>query len=94
MAVVGGSAKGNDVWIFHVLTTATRRRWTNRNGGVKTAAWRTFGRRSTRHRAVKNERVIVQGPVKKPPMSRALSLCPATVPLTASAGFNGVCNRQ
>ena len=29
-----------------------------------------------------------------PPASRAPSLCPATVPLTPSAGFNGICNRQ
>ena len=29
-----------------------------------------------------------------PPPSRAPSLCPATVPLTPSAGFNGICNRQ
>ena len=29
-----------------------------------------------------------------PPPSRAPSLCPATVPLTASAGFNATCNRQ
>ena len=36
--------------------------------GVKTAAWRTSRRRLTLHRAVKNERVTVQGPVKKPPM--------------------------
>ena len=40
----------------------------SRNGGVKTAAWRTFRGRSTLHRAVKNKRVTVQGPVKKPPM--------------------------
>ena len=58
-------AKLNAVWIFNVLTTATRRRWRKRNGGVKTAAWRTFGRRSTLHHAVKNKRVTVQGPVKK-----------------------------
>ena len=29
-----------------------------------------------------------------PPPSRAPSLCPATVPLTPSAGLNGICNRQ
>ena len=29
-----------------------------------------------------------------PPASRAPSLCPATVPLTASASLNGSCNRQ
>ena len=29
-----------------------------------------------------------------PPRPRAPSLCPATVPLTASAGFIGICNRQ
>ena len=28
------------------------------------------------------------------PPSRAPSLCPATVPLAASASFNGICNRQ
>ena len=28
------------------------------------------------------------------PASRAPSLCPATVSLTASASFNGICNRQ
>ena len=56
------------MWILNALTTPTRRRWRNRNGGVKTAAWRTFRRRSTLHRAVKNERATVQGPVKKPPM--------------------------
>ena len=48
--------------------TTTRRRWTNRNVGVKTAAWQTFSRRSTLHHAVKNKRVTVQGPVKKPQM--------------------------
>ena len=56
------------MWILEVLTTTTRRRWRNRNGGVKTAAWRTFRRRSTLHHAVKNKRVTVQGPVKKPQM--------------------------
>ena len=34
------------------------------------------------------------GEVPPPPPSRALGLCPATVPLTASAGLNGSCNRQ
>ena len=29
-----------------------------------------------------------------PPPSRAPSLCPATVSLAASAGFNSICNRQ
>ena len=29
-----------------------------------------------------------------PPPSRASSLCPATVPLTAGTAFNGICNRQ
>ena len=29
-----------------------------------------------------------------PPPSRAHSLCPATAPLTPSASFNGICNRQ
>ena len=29
-----------------------------------------------------------------PPPSRAPSLCPATVPLTPSASFHGICNRQ
>ena len=29
-----------------------------------------------------------------PPPSRASSLRPAIVPLTANAGFNGICNRQ
>ena len=29
-----------------------------------------------------------------PPLSRAPSLCPATVSLTPSAGLNGICNRQ
>ena len=29
-----------------------------------------------------------------PPPPPGPSLCPATVPLTASANFNGVCNRQ
>ena len=33
-------------------------------------------------------------PPPPPPPSRAPSLCPATVPLTASASFNGICNRQ
>ena len=42
--------------------------WRNRNGGVKTAAWRTFRRTSTLHHAVKKERVTVQGPGKKPQM--------------------------
>ena len=59
--------EGVAVWILNVLTTTTRRRWGNRNGAVKTAAWRTF-RRSALHHAVKNKRVTVQGPVKKPPM--------------------------
>ena len=53
---------------LNVLTATTRRRWRSRNGGVKTAAWRTFRRTSTLRRAVKNKRVTVQGPVKKPPM--------------------------
>ena len=34
------------------------------------------------------------GLVPTPPPSRAPSLCPATVSLTASASFNGICNRQ
>ena len=45
--------------------------WRNRNGGVKTAAWRTFMRRRRRptlHHAVKDKRVIVLGPVKQPEM--------------------------
>ena len=46
----------------------TRRRRRNRNGGVKTTAWRTFRRRSALHRAVKNKWVTVQGPVKIPQM--------------------------
>ena len=50
---------------FDVLTTTTRRRWRNRDGGVKAAAWRTFRRRSALRRAVKNKWVTVQGPVKK-----------------------------
>ena len=29
-----------------------------------------------------------------PPNSRAPSLCPATISLTASARLNGICNRQ
>ena len=29
-----------------------------------------------------------------PSPSRAPSLCPATVPLTPSASFNGICNRR
>ena len=29
-----------------------------------------------------------------PPLSRAPSLCPATVSVTASASFNVICNRQ
>ena len=33
------------------------------------------------------------GEITSPP-SRAPSLCPATVPLTPSAGFDGICNRQ
>ena len=37
-------------------------------GGVKTAAWRAFRRRSALHRAAKSKRVTAQGPVKKPPM--------------------------
>ena len=55
-------------WILNALTTTTRRRCRIRNGGVKTAAWRTFRRRSTLHHAVKNKLGTVQGPVKKPPM--------------------------
>ena len=34
------------------------------------------------------------GEVPPPPLSRASSLCPPTVPLTASASLNGTCNRQ
>ena len=34
------------------------------------------------------------GGAPPPPPSRAPSLCPATVPLTASASFNGIRNRQ
>ena len=45
----GGRAKVNAVWIRNALTTTTRRRWRNRNGGVKTAAWRTFRRRLALH---------------------------------------------
>ena len=58
----------NAVRVLNVLTATTRRRWRNRNGGVKTVAWRTFGRRSTLPHAVKNKRVTVQGPVKRPQM--------------------------
>ena len=47
---------------------SSHRRWRNRNGGVKTAGWWTLRRRSTLHHAVKDERVTVQGPVKKPQM--------------------------
>ena len=65
---MGGSAGGWAICFLNVLTTTTRRRWRNRNGGVKTAAWWTFRRRSTLHHTVKNKRVTVQGPVKKPPM--------------------------
>ena len=36
--------------------------------GLKTAAWRTFRTRSTLPHAVKNTRMTVQGPVKKPQM--------------------------
>ena len=60
--------KANAVWILNILTTTTRRRWRNRNGGVKTAVWRTFTRRLTLRHAVKNKRVTVQGPVKRPQM--------------------------
>ena len=56
------------MWVFNVLTTTTRCRWRTINCGVKTAAWRTFRRRSTLHHAVKNERVTAQGPVTKPQM--------------------------
>ena len=34
------------------------------------------------------------GKYPPPPPSRAPSLCPATVPLTASVSFNGIGNRQ
>ena len=64
LMVLGGTGGGGGG--FNVLTTPTRRRWRNRNGGAKTAAWRPFRRRSTLHRAVKNKRVTAQGPVKKP----------------------------
>ena len=64
----GGPTKGNTVWILNALTTTARRQWRHRNGGVKTAAWRTFRRRSALHRALEDKRVTVQGPVKKPPM--------------------------
>ena len=52
--------------VLDVLTTTTHRRWRNRNDGVKTAAWRTFRRRSTLHHAGKNKWMTVQGSVKKP----------------------------
>ena len=42
--------------------------WRNRHGGVKAAAWQTFRRRWTLRHAVKNKRVTVQDPVKKPQM--------------------------
>ena len=61
-----GLSEGEAVRILNVLATTTGRRWSNRNGGVKTAAWRTFRRRSTLRHAVKSRRVTVQGPVKKP----------------------------
>ena len=51
-----------------------------------------------RHLSVSKTRVgqgcIGKGRGTPTPPSRALSLRPATVPLTASAGFNGLCNRQ
>ena len=34
------------------------------------------------------------GGAPPPPPSRAPCLCPASVPLTASASLNGICNRQ
>ena len=40
------------------------------------------------------QRCIGRGGGTPPPPSRAPSLCPAAVPPTASAGFNGICNRQ
>ena len=39
-------------------------------------------------------RDALEGGRVPPPPSRASSLCPATVPLTASAAFNGICNRH
>ena len=42
-----GRGQGSAVWTLNALTTPTRRRWRNGNGGVKTAAWRTCRRRST-----------------------------------------------
>ena len=40
-------------------------------------------------------REVLEGTeVAPPPPSRATSLRPATVPLTPSAGLNGICNRQ
>ena len=39
-------------------------------------------------------RDALEGGEVPPPPFRAPSLCPATVPLTASASFNGICNRQ
>ena len=40
------------------------------------------------------DRDALEGGEVPPPPSRAPSLCPATVSLTASASFNGMCNRQ
>ena len=37
--------------------------------------------------------VLEGGRYRIPLQGRAPSLCPATVPLTASASFNGICNR-
>ena len=45
----------------HNLPLMERQKWW-------AAAWRTFRRRSTLRHAVKNKRVTVQGPAKKPPM--------------------------
>ena len=69
------------MWIPNVLTATTRRRWRNRDGGVKTTDWRTFRSRSTLHHAVKNNRVTVQGPIKKPQMDY-MSQRGGGVPLT------------
>ena len=44
--------------------------------------------------AAKGKQSDIEALPPPPPPARAPSLSPATVPLTPSAGLNGICNRQ
>ena len=60
-------------------------------GGVSAQSSRSRSRGSEEERG--EDRDALEGGGYPPP-SRAPSLCPATVPLTASVSFHGICNRQ